>query len=155
MIPSVVSDTSIIFVAKGRPWTLGADHPAFEQVKKLLGEGYSDEAALTGMVDVRVAVDEATEGRAVLTEDGLTFDGEVLSAELAAEAAARPQSMKVLLVKPGDRVRVEGDDEAPDGVYTVGELDEGDARKRVYVESDEDFFGFVSNTSIKEILKDE
>jgi hypothetical protein len=63
-------------------------------------------------------------------------------------------SMKVLIVNPGDRVRVQGDEDAPDGIYTVGEVDNNDVNKRVYVESEEDYFGFVANTAIVEIIKD-
>jgi hypothetical protein len=62
--------------------------------------------------------------------------------------------MKVLLVNPGDRVRVEGDEDAPDGIYVVGDIDNNDTDKRVMVESDEGYLGFVSNASIKDILKD-
>ncbi len=155
MIPRIITDTSITFIAQGRPWVLAVDHPAFEKIKGLLSENFEDEAELIRIADVRIAVDNATEGRAVLTEDGLFFEGEKMSQGWAAAAAAQPASMKVLLVKTGDRVRIEGDEDAPDGVYTVGELDDADTNKRVYVESDEDYFGFVANTSIKEIIKDE
>jgi hypothetical protein len=91
---------------------------------------------------------------AVLTEEALIFNGETLSNEWREKAAAAPDAMKVLLVNPGDRVRVEGDEDAPDGIYVVGEVDNADVDKRVYVESDEDYFGFIANTSIKEIIRE-
>ena len=154
MIASVITDTSIFFIAKSRPWTLAADHPSFGLVKARLSDGCTDEDELVRLADVRVAVNDATEGRAVLSEDGLFLDGEQLPSAWHAKAAETPGAMKVLLVSPGHRVRVEGDEDAPDGIYTVGEIDNNDADKRVYVESDEDYFGFVANTSIKEIIRE-
>jgi len=104
-------------------------------------------------------VNDATEGRAVLTEDGLTLDGEQMPEAWHLKAVAEPDSMKVLVVSPGDRVRVEGDEEAKDGIYIVGDVDNADVEKRVMVESEdpdaEDWFmGFVANTSIKQIIKE-
>jgi hypothetical protein len=154
MIASVITDTSIFFIAKGRPWTLAADHPAFGQVKARLTEGCNDEDEVIRLTDVRVAVNDATEGRAVLSEDGLFLDGEQLPPAWQVKAASAPADMRVLIVSPGDRVRVEGDEDAPDGIYTVGDVDNDDVEKRVMVESDEGYLGFVANASIKEILKD-
>ena len=154
MIPSIIADTSITFIAKGRPWVLAADHPKFGDIKELLRSGTDDAERLCQLADVRVAIDAATEGAAVLSDDGLFLHGEKLSEEWEAKAVTAPDSMKVLIVSPGDRVRVQGDEDAPDGIYTVGEVDNNDVNKRVYVESDEDYFGFVANTSIVEILKE-
>ncbi|MEY9575813.1 hypothetical protein ABIE88_003389 [Bradyrhizobium diazoefficiens] len=154
MIPSIITDTSITFIAQGRPWALAFDHPKFSDIKSLLQSGTDDAVQLVRLADVRVAVDAATEGAAVLSDDGLFLNGEKLSEEWELKAMAAPDSMKVLIVSPGDRVRVQGDEDAPDGIYTVGEVDNNDANKRVYVESDEDYFGFVANTSIVEILKE-
>jgi hypothetical protein len=155
MIPSVITDTSITFIARGRPWVLAADHAHFDKVKELLSSGSDDAEQAIQLTDVRVAVEEATNGAAVLTEEGLYLRGEQLPEAWASKAHAEPEAMKVLLVTPGDRVRVEGDEDAPDGIYVVGEVDNADTNKRVYVESDEDYFGFVKNTSVKEILKDD
>ena len=152
MIPSIITDASITFIAQGRPWVMGGDHPKFSAVRDLLVAGCEDTALLVRMADVRVAVEDATNGRAVLSEDGLTMDGEQMPMAWAAKAVASPDSIKVLTVNPGDRVRVEGDADAPDGIYTVGDVDNADVDKRVYVESDEDYFGFVANESIKEVL---
>jgi hypothetical protein len=154
MIASVITDVSIFFIARGRPWTLAADHPHFEQVKIRLAEGCENEDALVRLTDVRVAVTDATDGRAVLSEDGLFLDGEQLPQAWQAKATAEPDAMKVLIVAPGDRVNVEGDEDAPDGIYTVGDVDNDDVEKRVMVESDDGFLGFVANSSIKEIIKD-
>lgn len=154
MIRSVITDTSIFFIAKGRPWTLAVDHPAFDQVKSRLTDGCDDEDEVIRLTDVRVAVNDATEGRAVLSEDGLFLDGEQLTSQWHDKAAANPDSMRVLVVVPGDKVRVEGDEDAPDGIYVVGDSDREDTDKTIMVESDEGFFGFVANTSIKEIIKD-
>ena len=101
-----------------------------------------------------MAVNDATEGRAVLSEDGLFLDGEQPPPAWQLKAAAEPAAMRVLIVNPGDRVRVEGDEDAPDGEYTVGDFDRDDLDKTVMIESDEGFLGFVANTSIKEIIKD-
>jgi hypothetical protein len=155
MIPSVITDTSITFIARGRPWSLSADHAAFGKVKELLSSGSDDSEEIIQLTDVRIAVEEATQGAAVLTEEGLYLHGEQLPEAWANKAHSEPQAMKVLLVSPGDRVRVEGDEDAADGIYVVGEVDNSDANKRVYVESDEDYFGFVKNTSIKEILRND
>lgn len=104
------------------------------------------------MVDVRIAVQESSDGKVVLNEDGAYLEGVELPKPWQSALAQYPQSARVLLVSPGDRVRVEGDEDAPDGIYVVGECDDGDVEKRVYVESEEDYFGFVANTSIKEII---
>ncbi|SDK44567.1 hypothetical protein [Bradyrhizobium ottawaense] len=154
MIASVITDTSIFFIASGRPWTLAVDHPAFAVVKARLTEGCDNEEELVRLTDVRAAVDHATEGRAVLSEDGLFLDGEQLPPAWEHKAAAEPSAMRVLIVSPGDRVRVEGDDDAPDGEYTVGDVDNDDTDKRVMVESEDGYLGFVANASIKEIIKD-
>lgn len=154
MIASVITDTSIFFIAKSRPWTLAADHPSFGQLKARLSDGCTDEDELVRLADVRVAVNDATEGRAVLSEDGLFLDGEQLPSAWQVKAAAEPGAMRVLIVGPGDWVRIEGDEDAPDGEYTVGDVDNDDVNKRVMVESDDGFFGFVANASIKEIIKD-
>ena len=154
MIPSIITDTSITFIAKGRPWVLAGDHPKFSEIKTLLQSGSDNADQLVQLADVRVAVEAATQGAAVLSDEGLFLNGEKLSEEWEQKAQAAPDSMKVLIVSPGDRVRVQGDEDAPDGIYTVGEVDNNDVNKRVYVESDEDYFGFVSNLSIKEIIKD-
>jgi hypothetical protein len=154
MIASVITDTSIFFIAKGRPWTLAADHPAFSQVKARLTDGCDDEDEIVRLTDVRVAVNDATEGRAILSEDALFLDGEQLPPAWHAKATSEPGAMRVLIVIPGDRVRVEGDEDAPDGEYTVGDVDNDDADKRVMVESDDGFLGFVANSSIKEIIKE-
>jgi hypothetical protein len=131
-----------------------ADHPSFSQVKTRLIDGCDDEDEIVHLADVRVAVNDATEGRAVLSEDGLFLDGEQLPPAWQLKAAAEPAAMRVLIVNPGDRVRVEGDEDAPDGEYTVGDFDRDDLDKTVMIESDEGFLGFVANTSIKEIIKD-
>ncbi|MEH2517396.1 hypothetical protein V1279_002969 [Bradyrhizobium sp. AZCC 1610] len=154
MIPAVITDTSITFFAKGRPWNLSADHPKFSDIKQLLTSGSDDADRAIQLTDVRVAVDAATAGQAALTEEGLFLNGKQMPSIWRDKAVAAPDSMKVLLVYPGDRVRVEGDEDAPDGIYTVGEVDNNDADKRVYVESEEDYFGFVANTSIKEIVEE-
>ena len=154
MIASVITDTSIFFIAKGRPWTLAMDHPAFDLVKARLAEGCDDEDEIVRLTDVRVAVNDATEGRAVLSEDGLILDGEVLPTAWHLKAIAEPDAMRVLVVSPGNRVRVQGDEDAPDGEYTVGDVDNDDVDKRVMVESEDGYLGFVANASIKEIIKD-
>lgn len=153
MIPNVINDASILFIANGRPWTLSADHPKFEDVKALLVSGTDDADTLIQLTDVRVAVDAATGGQAVLTDEALYLNGEEMPRAWYHQATSQPDSMKVLLVGTGDIVRVEGDEDAPDGIYKVGEVDNDDVQKRVYVESDEDYFGFVANASIKEIIE--
>lgn len=152
MIPHVISGSSITFVVPGNVFNVPGDHPNFDAIKDLLLSGSDDAGQLSRLADVRVAVEDATDGRARLTEEGLYLDGEQLPAAWSDKAHAAPQELRVLVVSPGDRVRVEGDEDAPDGIYTVGDVDNSDAEKRVYVESDEDYFGFVANASIKEIL---
>lgn len=155
MIPRIVTDASITFFARGKPWTLSSDHPHFEEVRDRLLADETDEAAIIRLADVRFAVEDSTGGRASLTEEGLFLDGEALPKAWADKATVSPDSLGVLLVHPGDRVRVEGDEDAPDGIYVVGEVDDGDVDKRVYVESEDDFFGYVANESIKEVLKED
>lgn len=156
MIPAVITDTSIMFFARSRSWTLADDHPKFADVKALLASGTDDVDTLIQLVDIRVAVEVATEGHAVLTEDALLLDGEELPREWREKASVAPDSLKVLIVSAGDRVRVEGDEDAPDGVYIVGDVDNNDADRRIMVEDEagEGYFGYVANTSIKEIIKE-
>jgi hypothetical protein len=113
MIPSIITDTSITFIAKGRPWVLAADHPKFNQVKELLQSGSDDVGQITQLVDVRVAVEAATQGAAVLSEEGLFLNGEKLSQAWENKAHAAPDSIKVLLVNPGDRDWTAGSTAAP------------------------------------------
>src|SRR3954466_5976024 len=105
MIRSVITDTSIFFIAKGRPWTLAVDHPAFDQVKSRLTAGCDDEDKIVRLTDVRVAVNDATEGRAVLSEDGVFLDGEQLTSQWLYKAAANPDYMCALSVNPGVTIR--------------------------------------------------
>ncbi|BAR61888.1 hypothetical protein NK6_8741 [Bradyrhizobium diazoefficiens] len=156
MIPAVITDTSIMFFAKGRAWTLAEDHPKFHDVKAILASGSDDIDTVVQMTDVRVAVEAATAGRAVLTDKTLTLDGQELSVAWRKKAVSQPDSLKVLIVNTGDKVRVQGDDDAPDGIYIVGDLDDTDINKRVMVEDEqgEGYFGYVANTSIKEIMRD-
>jgi hypothetical protein len=153
MIPSIITDTSITFIARGRPRVLAADHPNFGQIKDLLTSGTDDAEHVLALSDVRVAVEINTGGAVILNEEGMFIGEEKLPQAWEYRAVESPESLKVLTVSPGDRVRIEGDEDAPDGIYTVGDVDNADIDKRVYVESDEDYFGFVANTSIKEILK--
>jgi hypothetical protein len=154
MITSVISSNSIMFFARGRPWHLAADHPSFAEVKAMLSSGSADEDKIVRLVDVRVAVSDATEGKARLTEEGLFFEGEKLSDGWQGAAFANPGALKALIISPGQRIRVEGDEDCPDGIYTVTDVDDTDFSKRIYIETEEDFLGYISNTSIKEIIKD-
>ncbi|WP_316196670.1 hypothetical protein [Bradyrhizobium sp. SZCCHNS3053] len=153
MIANVITDSSIFFIARARPWTLAVDHLHFQRIKTLLMNGCDDEDELVRLADARIAVSDFTDGRAVLSEEGLFLDGDQLPLVWERRAATEPEVLKVLVVNPGDRVRVEGDEDAPDGLYTVGDVDNTDIEKRVMVESEDGFLGFVSNSSIKEILK--
>lgn len=152
MLPQIVNDQSIMFFADGQPWTVGADHVHFERIRDLLVSGSEDVRLLTRLCDVRIAVEDATGGRGQLTEDGLFIDGAAFPEAWAKRAIEAPEDTRVLLVKPGDRIRVSGDTDAEDGIYTVGDVDDSDIGARVYVESEDGFFGFVQNASIAEIL---
>jgi hypothetical protein len=155
MIPYDISDASILFIARGKSWSLAVDHANFRAVRELLRAGEDDEDKLIHLVDIKTAVQDATDGRAQITESSLIVDGEAMPEAWRLKAIQAPEATKVLLVHEGDRVRVEGDEDAPDGIYTVGSVDNDDVSKRVYVESEDDYFGFVANTSIKEILQPE
>jgi hypothetical protein len=156
MIPSIVTDTSITFIARGQAFTLAADHVNFDKVRGLLALGTDDADALIHLTDIRMAVADATAGAVQLTEEGAYMNGEALAPEWAELAANAPYAMKVLTVQPGDKVLVQGDEDAPDGIYIVGAADTDDAKQCVYVESgdDEGFFGFIQNVSIKEIIRE-
>jgi hypothetical protein len=155
MIPHIVTDTSITFFARNQPWFLAQDHPSFGEVKNLLLEGTDDGEALVRKTDVRELVDGLTEGRACLSENGIVFDGLELDETWSAQVQANPGIVKVLVVKEGDRVRIEDDEDAEDGIYIVGAVDAGDSLMRIFVEDEAKvgFFGYVSNASIKEILR--
>jgi hypothetical protein len=155
VIPSIVTDTSITFVARGRPFSLANDHANFHKVRQLLEAGTDDVDSLVHLVDIRCAVADVTGGEANLTEEGLFMNGKALSAGWAEKAVSNPESLRVLKVKSGDRIRVEGDEDAPDGIYVVGSCDDDDEDQRVYVEEEgsaDGFFGFIQNTSVKEVL---
>jgi hypothetical protein len=155
MIPRVITDTTITFIAKGRPWMLAMDHPQFAMIRDALIAGETDEDTLVHLVDIRVAISAATGGKTELTEFGLTFNGELMSSAWTERAKSAPESLRVLLVEIGDQVRIVGDSDAPDGVYPVGDVDFTDAANSIFIESDDGFLGFVANTSIKEIIKGE
>ena len=94
MIAAVITDTSITFIAKGRPWTLAVDHPKFGSVKALLQSGTDDVDSVVMLTDVRVAVDAATEGQAVLTEDALIFNGEEMSSAWRERSTSSPAILR-------------------------------------------------------------
>jgi hypothetical protein len=152
MIPHITNAGSITFFAYGVPYVIAHDHPNFATVRELLASGSDDEDLAVRLADVTVAVKEATDGRGELTEEGLIIDGTMMPAAWNRVAVETPEETRVLLVSVGDLVRVEGDEDAPDGVYTVGDVDNDDTSKRVMVESDEGFFGFVANAAIKEVV---
>jgi hypothetical protein len=155
MIPCIISDNSITFIARGTTWSLATDHPNFRAVKLLLESGSASEDQVIHLSDVTVAVSDATGGQAELTDEGLFLNGSLLPDSWADKAFSAPGSMRVLLVKAGDQIRVEGDEDAPDGVYVVGEVDDADVDKRIYVESDDGFFGYIANEAVKEIIAPE
>lgn len=152
MIKSVVTDASISFVARDQLWFLAKDHGNFDRVRDLLIHNTDDADLLIRLTDFQEAVSLESDGDVALDEDGLKIGGEILSQAWMDKALADPSCVRILTVKPGDRVRIEGDEDAPDGIYLVGDVDNADINKRVYVESDEDYFGYVANSSIKEIL---
>lgn len=156
MIPHIITDTSITFIARARPWVLASDHPHFTDVRDLLRSNTDNAEELVRLSDVRENVAGVTEGRAMLSEEGVFLDGEKIDDAWAAKAAADPDSLKVLVVVAGDKVRIEGDEDAPDGIYIVGAVDNEDVDKRIYVEDEAgiDFFGYVPNESIKAIIRD-
>lgn len=156
MIPHIITDTSITFIARSRPWVLASDHPHFTDVRDLLRSEADNAEELVRLADVRENVAGVTEGRATLSEEGIFLDGHKIDDAWAERAAANPDSLKVLVVVTGDKVRIAGDEDAPDGVYIVGAVDAEDVDKRIYVEDEAgvDFFGYVPNESIKEIIRD-
>jgi len=153
MIPRVINAGSIMFVALRKQKIVASDHPNFDAIREYLISGGDDERHLLSLADVTFAVQESSEGLVRLNENGIYFDGNRISDEWAEKAVQDPKSLRVFTISVGDRVRVEGDEDAPDGVYVVGDVDNTDTGKRIYVESEEDYFGFVSNESIKEIIK--
>jgi hypothetical protein len=154
MIPNIITDTSITFIARGLPRILAMDHPKFTEIKEMLTSGSDDVDTILALSDPRVAVEQNTDGVVTLNEEGMFLGDEKLPETWEQRAVASPASLKILTANAGDRVRIEGDEDAPDGIYTIGDVDNQDCDKRVYVESDEDYFGFVANTSIKEIIKE-
>lgn len=152
MIPRIITDCSITFFARGKRFLLAGDHPNFETVKQLLTSGHEDEDQLVRLTDVRIAVSDATNGAAELVDGDLVLNGEKMCHDWFLKAVASPSETKILLIKPGDTVLVEGDEEAPDGEYTVGDVDDDDVDKRIFIESEDGFLGFVPNASIKSIV---
>lgn len=151
MIPFTISGRSVSFFA-GCFFTVFEDHPYYDKIMEMLRSGVDDADELAKIADVQYAVEQATAGHVKVTEGELVVDGEVMPAVWHDAAIANPESTRFLLIKPGQQIRVEGDEEAPDGVYTVSAVDNEDVAKRIYIETDEGFFGFVANDAIKEVI---
>lgn len=78
MIPYNVSDRTITFFARGRPWSVGADHAGFDAIRAVLLAGDADPDILVALADVRTGVVEASQGQLEFVGDDLVYGGEVL-----------------------------------------------------------------------------
>lgn len=158
MFPHVITGNTIMFMIAGDVFNVSDDHPYFHEILAMLNGGVDTDAAadqLRSMADKREAVSIASGGSVKLGADGAVLvDGEAMPEAWTEAITADPKLATILTVKIGDQVRIEGDEDAPDGVYTVADLDNDDTGKRLYVESDEEgFFGFVDNAAFKGVVQ--
>jgi len=73
---------SLTFFAKGRMWSVSADHPNFEKIRDYLRASEHtdvDVDEVIGLYDERHALVTASAGRLAFIDDQLAFDGEVLT----------------------------------------------------------------------------
>lgn len=148
-VPHMISSGGISFMARGRMWSVAPDNPNYPVLKNLIESGCMDEPQLIGLTSVYEAIITRGEGRLALVTEGLTLDGEVLPHAWFSVLATQSDLLPVLLARVGDRVTVAGDEDAPDGVYEVSGVDNADPNNRIYLETEEGFFGYVKSSSIK------
>lgn len=85
-IPMNISDNSVTFFAKGRPWTMASGHRNFDEVKRRLHvlndpsvtryDGELDD--LIGLVDIRPAITAASGGKLEFSGSDIVWNGERL-----------------------------------------------------------------------------
>lgn len=159
MFPHVITGNSIMFMVDGDVFNVSDDHPLFAEIHDVLTneQHWQGDVAnrLRAMADKREAVSIVSDGMVRLADDGsVLLNGEAVPEAWNSVVAADPAQAAILTIKVGDQVRIEGDEDAPDGVYTVADLDNEDTGKRLYVESDEEgYFGFVNNTAFKGLVQ--
>lgn len=62
MIPYNISDLSLTFFTKGRPWDVPADNPNFIAIRDSLLSGTADPDEVVRLADTRIAIQEAAPG---------------------------------------------------------------------------------------------
>jgi hypothetical protein len=152
MIPRIITDTNITFFARGAVWTVNDDDLAFDAILDMLNNGCEDEEALIARLDPWSEVKRLGGGRMEVVANRLFRDGMRLPHSWTYRLRQHPELAVSLLARVDDTVRVEGDEDCPDGLYTVVGVDDHDTERRVYLETEDGFFGFVANTSIKEVV---
>jgi hypothetical protein len=120
-------------------------------MKTLMRTGILDEARYILLADPSLLDLSGTGGRLVLEGGQLVLDGKVLDRKWTRSILDNPLLIQVLLAKVGDRVVVQGDEDAPDGEYPVMAIDETDLLQRIYLETEDGFFGYVKSSAIREV----
>lgn len=155
MIPHVINDAGLTFIARGRPHVVSREHIAFDQIKAALMAGTATPDDISDLRDPLEALFRKSGGRFCMEYGEFCFDGEPLSQSWVELLENSPSldHIRILEIREGSRIRVEGDDDCPDGTYTVAGIDPNDVWSRAYVEDDEvGFYGYPKNSSIKEVI---
>ena len=150
-VPHVLNAGSLIFIAQGKTWSVGSDNPNFALLIRLIQEGIMDEDRLVSLTSTKQLVLQVGGDRLKVENGTLLLDGVAMPNAWYRILFDKPDLAHVLLIRKGDSVRIEGDEDAPDGTYAVSDLDDTDPDQRVYIEGDT-FFGFPKTSSIKEII---
>jgi hypothetical protein len=148
-VPHMIGSGGVTFMARGRTWSVAPDNPNYETLTNLITSGCMDESRLIGMTSTYEAIITQGAGRLALVEGGLALDGELLPMAWFTALARQADLVPVLLARVGDKVTVQGDEDAPDGVYAVAGVDNADPTSRIYLETEEGFFGYVKSNAIK------
>jgi hypothetical protein len=150
-VPHKISDERVQFYLRGKIYEIEASNPNFEIMKTLMRTGILDEARYILLADPSLLDLSGTGGRLVLEGGQLVLDGKVLDRKWTRSILDNPLLIQVLLAKVGDRVVVQGDEDAPDGEYPVMAIDETDLLQRIYLETEDGFFGYVKSSAIREV----
>ena len=152
MIPHSITDTGLVFIARGRTYPITRDNHAFETIRKILLDGSATEDVLIRGVDICRTMLEVSGGRVTTQDDHVRLDGVILPGVWCRQVIDDPTMARLLIIEVGQKIRIESDEDAPDGVYEVKGIDPVDVERRFYLEEDDGFFGYISNSSVKEIV---
>lgn len=156
MIPCAINDTGLVFFLRGRPHAVASDHPRYAAILEAVRDPATTPERIGDILDRAGAIVRRASGQ-IRAEGGYLYlrdSTEPLGShwEAALLEDGNDTLLDILLARPGDRIRVVGDEDCPDGTYRVEDLDLQDANATLYVEDPEGYLGYVQNTSIQEVI---